>query len=215
MKKISSSSISHSVIKINNLDSKKLNVIGIAGCNTNTSAAYLVKELLNYLGLNVHIEDTIDNIPLRELSSTSLDYHRLKNYNFDMITFTDVPEYFYNNLYESETYKNRLSKLFNVYGVGIINGDTPGLQEIKKLADFHMITYGINTPCDFVAKEIRYCQKGIKFNLDFHNSQKEVILNTFEKQHVYNALASISTCYFLGFPLSLIIEGLSSIKRFK
>ncbi|MBC2581628.1 Mur ligase family protein [Clostridium sp. DJ247] len=209
------SNLSHNVIKINNLSSKKSNIIGIAGSNTNTSATYLVKELLRYLGLKAQIEDTIENIPLQELSPTSLYYHRLKAYNFDMIIFTDIPEYFCSNLYDSEINKKRLSELFNIYGIGIVNGDNLGFQEIKKLANFHIITYGITTSCDFMAKEIRYCQKGIKFNLDFHNSQKEVTLNTFEKAHVYNALASISTCYFLGYPLSLIIEGLNHVKRFK
>lgn len=197
---------SYDVIQVGN----KPNFIGITSSEDKKTMSRLIKEILKYLGRDAKAIDTIKNIPIREYRHTSLEYHAVNLYDFDIRVFTDLNSHSSNE----KNYKNSMLKLFKTCGLGLFNADDPLLRKISKNAPFDTITYGIDAPADFMAKDIRYNQSGLSFLLDFNGTEKKVKINTFNKSDVYDALASIGTCYFLGLPLNLIIDALNHIKIF-
>lgn len=199
--------ISHDIIQVIDKSSKSFNFIAVTGTNAKSSVTYLIKRILQYLGRCVRIEDTIESTSLLEFAPSSLKYHRINMYNFDIGVFTDLKQYQENN-------NESIMNLFKVCEIGIVNADNEILQRINKYAPFQTITYGINNPADLMAKDIKYSQDGISFKLDFQGLQKIVKLNTFNKFNIYNSLAAVEACYFLGLPLNIIIEGLNHIKIF-
>ena len=170
----------------------------------------LIKEILKYLGCNTKAIDTIKNIPVKKYTSTSLEYHAVNLYDFDIRIFTDLDQY----LSDSRNGKDSILELFKICGLGLFNVDDPLLSKISKNTSSDTITYGINSPADFMAKDIRYSQYGLSFILDFKGVEKKVRINTFNKSNIYDALAAISTCYFLGLPLNLIIDALNHTEIF-
>lgn len=206
--------VSHDIIEIVDIPSKKLNFISVTGSNEKDSVTKLLRKILQYLGRSVKIEDTIKNISLMKFNTTSLDYHRVNMYDFDIGIFTDLSENQFDMYTDILNCEKAILQLFNVCEIGLLNYDDEHLRKIMNTWDFNYITYAINNSADFIAKDIRYSQQGINFNLYFHGSEKSVHLNTFNKSNIYNVLAAIGTCYFLGFPLNLTIEALNHIKMF-
>lgn len=191
----------------------KPNFIGITSGENKKTMIRLIKEILKYLGCNTKAIDTIKNIPIKEYSHTSLEYHAVNLYDFDVRVFTDLNQYS-PNVKNEKIYKNSILNLFKICGLGLFNVDDPLLRKISKNTPFDAITYGINTSADFMAKDIRYSQCGLSFILDFNGTEKKVNISTFSKSNIYDALAAIGTCYFLGLPLNLIIDALNHTEIF-
>ena len=205
--------ISYDVIQVDDKPSEKFNFIGITGNGDRKPVTRLIRAILQYLGRSSKIVDTARNISIKEYSYSSLTYHRANLYDFDIRIFTDLNKDL-SNVKNENSYKNSMMKLFKVCGLGLINVDDPLLNKISKNVPFDAITYGINATADFMAKDIRYSQCGINFILDFNGSEKKVKINSFNKSNVYDTLAAIGTCYFLGFPLNLIINALTQTEIF-
>ncbi len=201
-----SKKFSYNVIQVGD----KPNFIGITSGKDKKTMTRLIKEILKYLGCSAKAIDTIKNIPVKEYSNTSLEYHAVNLYDFDIRIFTDLDQY----LSDGKSEKNSILKLFKICGLGLFNVDDPLLSKIIKSKSSDTITYGINNPADFTAKDIRYSQYGLSFILDFKGTEKKVRINTFNESNVYDALAAISTCYFLGLPLNLIIDALNHTEIF-
>lgn len=148
---------------------------------------------------------------LVEVTSTALDKHRVDNCDFDIGIFTNLSQDHLDEHGTMENYKKAKMKLFKMCRLGIINADDEVYDDIKKNASCDVITYGIESPADFMAKNIKYSENGITFTLNFCGSNKNVQLNTLGKFNVYNSLASIAACYFLGIPIDVILDALSNI----
>ncbi|MBV7276494.1 hypothetical protein I6U48_26820 [Clostridium sp. PL3] len=201
-----SKKFSYNVIQVGD----KPNFVGITSGKDKKTMTRLIKEILKYLGYSAKAIDTIKNIQVKEYSNTSLEYHAVNLYDFDIRIFTDLDQY----LSDGKSEKNSILKLFKICGLGLFNVDDPLLSKIIKSKSSDTITYGINNPADFTAKDIRYSQYGLNFILDFKGIEKNVRINTFNESIVYDALAAISTCYFLGLPLNLIIDALNHTEIF-
>lgn len=149
---------------------------------------------------------------IMEVTSSALDKQRVNASDFDIGIFTNLSQDHLDEHGTMENYKNAKKKLFKMCRLGIINGDDAIAQEIIDYADCDIITIGINNNADLMAKNIQYDSTGTVFTLDFHSTEKEVRLRLPGVFNVYNALSAISTCYFLGFPLDIIISALSCLE---
>lgn len=201
-----SKKFSYNVIQVGD----KPSFIGITSGRDKKTMIRLIKEILKYLGCSAKAIDTMKNIPVRDYSYTSLEYHTVNLYDFDIRIFTDLDQY----LSDEKNEKKSILKLFKICGLGLFNVDDPLLSKISKNKSSDIITYGVNNPADFMAKDIRYSQYGLSFILDFKGTEKKVKINTFNESNIYDALAAISTCYFLGLPLNLIIDALNNTEIF-
>ncbi|MCY6371321.1 Mur ligase family protein [Clostridium ganghwense] len=173
--------------------------IGITGANEKSSISMFILNILENIGRKVGIID-------------ALDQDKVDKYNFDIGIFTNLTEKHLAKHKTIDIYKKNKIKLFKMCRLCIINADDPILHDIKKSANCDIVTYGIDSHADFTAKDIQYSSSGVTFNLDFCGTHRNIKLNTFDKFNVYNILAAIATCYILGFPLAVIIDGLVNIK---
>lgn len=155
------------------------------------------------------------NDVVMEVTSSALDNHRVDNCDFDIGIFTNLTQDHLDEHGTMENYKNAKKKLFNLCRLGIINMDDDVSLEFIKDCPCDFMTYGINSPADISAKNIEYSLTGTTFTLNFHGVEKEVKLNLPSEFNVYNALAAIEACYFLGLPLSIILEGIKQLKGIK
>ncbi|MBZ9687237.1 UDP-N-acetylmuramoyl-L-alanyl-D-glutamate--2,6-diaminopimelate ligase [Clostridium estertheticum] len=150
-----------------------------------------------------------------EVTSIALEQHRTYMCDFDIGIFTNLTQDHLDDHGTMENYKNAKMKLFKMCRFGIINADDPVSQDIIQNSTCEIITYGINTAADFMAKDIKYSQEGVSFTLNFCDNHKKVKLNVPGEFNVYNALSAIASCYFLGFPLHIIIAALTNINGVK
>jgi UDP-N-acetylmuramoyl-L-alanyl-D-glutamate--2,6-diaminopimelate ligase len=150
-----------------------------------------------------------------EVTSIALEQHRTYMCDFDIGIFTNLTQDHLDEHGTMENYKKAKMKLFKMCRFGIVNADDPVSQEIIRNATCDIVTYGINNTSDFMAKDIVYSHEGVSFTLCFCDNLKKVQLNVPGEFNVYNALTAIASCYFLGFPLPLIIDALTNINGVK
>lgn len=150
-----------------------------------------------------------------EVTSTALAGFRVEGCEFEIGVFTNLTQDHLEEHGTMENYKKAKMKLFKLCRYGVLNADDPVSLEIKKESPCMVLTYGIDHMADFNAYDIEYSMDGVSFTLDFHGIKNKVNLNVPGKFSVYNALAAITTCYYLGLGLNEVVEGVNHIKGVK
>lgn len=150
-----------------------------------------------------------------EVTSSALAGYRVDGCEFEIGVFTNLTQDHLDEHGTMENYKKAKMRLFKMCRYAVLNADDPVSLEIKKDSPCMVLTYGINNIADFNAYDIKYSLDGVSFILDFHGIKNKVILNVPGKFSVYNALAAITTCYYLGLGLKEVIDGVNNIKGVK
>lgn len=98
-------------------------------------------------------------------------------------------------------------------GKAILNLDDPYLKEMVPALKSEVVTYGIESPADFIAEDIRLGDRRLFFQVKHHgNLLGRIELSVPGRHNVYNALATLITCMEAG----LSFEGIAgAIKDFK
>lgn len=147
-----------------------------------------------------------------EVSSHSLEFHRVKGCSFEAGIFTNISQDhldFHKNL--SDYYEAK-KKLFLQSKKAIINKDDfYGGKLIEELA-IPVFTYGIGKDADVIARDIEISSKGVEFTVKTGNEAAEMFLKIPGKFSVYNALAATTACLALGIDLSTIKNGLLQVE---
>ena len=98
-------------------------------------------------------------------------------------------------------------------GLAVVNADDEQLLLEVKANKIKYLTFGIdNNNADITASDIVLSGENIKFKINALGKTGIVILNTFGKHNVYNALAACAGAVALSFTLDEIIAGLSGFK---
>jgi len=97
-------------------------------------------------------------------------------------------------------------------GLAVVNADDEPLLHEAKTSKVDYLTFGINNNADITASDIVSLGENIKFNINVFGKTKDVMLNTFGKHNVYNALAAGAGASAFGFSLDEIAVGLSEFK---
>ena len=163
--------------------------------NSNFEPSFIVGGIINEYNTQSLIKDT--NWIVIEVDESDCSFVNIKP-SIAVIT----------NIYEPDLYTDIISmeKLINSFkqfienlpkdGLLIINGDNDNINSLmKKINDVKSITYGINNDCTIQAKNIRYSQNGIIFDIDnkYLNSKLsknilDIYLPMYGIHNVYNAL---------------------------
>lgn len=108
--------------------------------------------------------------------------------------------------------KDAFVKFANIvpfYGCTIMCSDNEYVREILPLIKRKIITYGIESPADYTAREIKFLGRKTIYSLDYKGKQwGNVELNMPGMFNVYNSLAAIAVCRELDLNLATIKEGL-------
>lgn len=132
---------------------------------------------------------------LMEVSSMALKMHRVDSCRFDVAVYTNLSQDHLDDHVTMEDYKESKIKLFEFAPRAVINLDDKYANEFIKSAGSNVITYGIESDADVVAKNILYTANQVIFDVIVRGKYVNTIkLGVPSRFAVYNALAVIGIC---------------------
>lgn len=151
-----------------------------------------------------------------EVSSQGLEQARVNAVEFDTAIFTNLTHDHLDYHGTMENYFQAKSKLFNLIGsdkTAIINIDDPYGRRLEQACSARVVTYAINTPATYMAKNIEILFDRTTFDLHLYNEVYPVQTNMVAMFNVYNLLAVIAACHENGMPMEVILERCKKIEH--
>lgn len=145
-----------------------------------------------------------------EVSSHSLDLHRVDGIQYNIGIFTNLTQDHLDYHKTMENYKIAKSLLFQRSDASVINIDDDAGEFMKQNAKGKVLTFGIEKQADLQAKEIDVSADGVKFTLCYEQKEYAVSLHTPGRFSIYNALGAIGACLFMQIDMEDIVAGLQS-----
>ena len=149
-----------------------------------------------------------------EVSSHSLDQHRVEGVSFDTAVFTNLTRDHLDYHRTMEAYfeaKAKLISLLTKDGTSVINADAAewrALPPAKKT-----LTYGVNAAADVMAESVTIEPGGSRWTLAAHGHRAEVRLPLTGAVNVHNALAGAAAALAGGAGVRECAERLSSLPQ--
>ena len=145
-----------------------------------------------------------------EATSHALDQQRLYGCRFESVIFTNLTQDHLDYHKTMENYYQAKKKAFSLTGRAVINlDDAYGKRLLEELKGLELKTYSTSdTAADFCAKDIRYLEDGVQFELLGEGMLGRVHLKMPGAYSVSNALAAAGCMLSLGFPFSSVVQGL-------
>ncbi len=145
-----------------------------------------------------------------EVSSHSLDLHRVTGCNYEVGAFTNLTQDHLDFHGDMENYYIAKSKLFNMCTTGVINADDNYGVRLLGNMSCNKISYGINNG-DLSASNIEYTDRGVKFDC----GDIRINLGIPGIFSVYNALTAIGICKACGISNEVIEKALNTAEGVK
>ena len=158
-----------------------------------------------------------------EVSSHSIDLHRVDHIDFDHFVFTNLSQDHLDYHGTIDEYFEVKSRLFNpayrkIFGgrSAIINLDDDFGKKLHKMTDLDKVSYSINDKnADIRASDTKSSITGINMVLARKNKEDvEIRSSLCGVFNIYNILAAISTGFEIGIKKTSIIAGPESMKGF-
>lgn len=150
-----------------------------------------------------------------EATSERLGTNRLSELEFDVAIYTNLSRDHLNTHKTMENYLLAKAKLFGLVkkeGYSIINNDDQYAPGVIKRANGNIITYGIDTKSDIMAKDIIIKAEKLTFTLVANGTEYFIESPLSGKFNVYNLLAAFATCTSFGFSPRVIINAIKNLK---
>lgn len=165
---------------------------------------------LEALFCQMHQEGVTDVV--MEVSSHSLDLHRVDAIAYNIGIFTNLTQDHLDYHKTMENYKKAKALLFQRCDASVINIDDEAGEFMKQNAKGRVVTFGIEKKADLQAKNMEISADGAKFTLYYAQKQYDIKLHTPGKFSIYNALGAIGACVLMEIPMEDIIAGLEHIQ---
>jgi len=146
-----------------------------------------------------------------ETSSHGIEFHRLQGCRFRVALFTNLTQDHLDYHKTMENYLNAKLKLFRWLGeedFAVINIDDPYGGRFVEATRANVLTYGIYSPADIMARDIHYDINGTRYTLVTPKGEIEIKTRLLGRFNVYNALAGVGTAVAEGIGLEQIKRGL-------
>lgn len=146
-----------------------------------------------------------------EVSSHALDQHRVDNVWFDAAIFTNITS---EHLDYHETLANYLAAKVKIFehlkrdGTAILNNDDIRVAALKRSIKQPVLTYGIKSEADVLAKEVKLSIDGSEFLAVTPGISFDVKTRLIGMHNVSNILAAISAALALKINVNAIKRGL-------
>lgn len=147
-----------------------------------------------------------------EVSSHSLDQHRVHGLIFDVGEFTNLTQ---DHLDYHKTFENYLAakqKLFFQSRCGVINIDDPYASELIGPLTLPIVTFGIRERADVCASEIDITTRGVQFDMHFPGGVTRINIPIPGLFSVFNAMGAAAVALALYIPMEHIKSGLEDMK---
>ncbi|MFH1640492.1 MAG: UDP-N-acetylmuramoyl-L-alanyl-D-glutamate--2,6-diaminopimelate ligase [Candidatus Omnitrophota bacterium] len=152
-----------------------------------------------------------------EVSSHALDQCRTEGINFHSAVFTNLTQDhldYHDNLENYFSVKARLFEGIGKNSFAIINNDDLYGRRLREMTKSKVITYGIESPADMVARNINFEIQRTEFSLVWLNKEVHIKTGLIGRHNVYNILAAASWAEGAGLDLSTVksaLEKFSSV----
>lgn len=153
-------------------------------------------------------EENVHDV-MMEVSSHSLDLHRVDGIAYDVAVFTNLTQDHLDYHKTMENYKIAKSLLFARSKHSVINLDDAAGSFMAECAAGDVLTYAIDHQADLKAEDISITAEGTSFTLVYQGTHYPVKLHTPGRFSVYNALGAIGACLYLGVDMTQILQGLA------
>lgn len=158
---------------------------------------------------------------IMEVSSHALHMGRVHGCDYDVAVFTNLSQDHLDYHQTMDSYRAAKGLLFSQLGnkfdqnkpkTAVLNGDDPASAEFMNMTAAHILTYGIDTECDVMAKNIAMSPSGTSFDLVTSHGSEKVNMKLIGKFSIYNALAAAAASLASNVPLSVIAATLGDIE---
>lgn len=147
-----------------------------------------------------------------EVSSHSLDQHRVHGIDYDVGVFTNLT---HDHLDYHKTFENYLAakkKLFAQSHRAVVNADDPHFDMIVKDIGIPVTTFGIRENADFSATEIEITPRGVQFDMHEYSTEMRLNIGIPGLFSVFNALGAAAAAKLMGFNDDEIKAGLENMQ---
>ncbi|PEI91764.1 UDP-N-acetylmuramoyl-L-alanyl-D-glutamate--2,6-diaminopimelate ligase [Bacillus pseudomycoides] len=160
------------------------------------------------------------NSAVMEVSSHALDLGRVHGCDYDVAVFTNLTQDHLDYHKTMEEYKHAKGLLFAQLGnsyhhnrekYAVLNSDDPAAEEYMRSTAATVITYGIDTHSDIMAKDIVMTSGGTTFTLVTPSESVNITMKLIGKFNVYNVLAAIGATLVSGVTLQTIIHVVTNL----
>ncbi|SES01268.1 UDP-N-acetylmuramoylalanyl-D-glutamate--2,6-diaminopimelate ligase [Gracilibacillus ureilyticus] len=166
------------------------------------------------------MSDSLTDYCVMEVTSQGLDMKRVLGCNFKTAIFTNLTQDHLDYHGTFENYRNTKGLLFSNLGssfnhnerkFAVLNADDATFHYFKKVAAAEVITYGVKSNADVIARNINMTSNGTNFDVTSFKGDINMDIQLVGIFNVYNALASITATLIEGIPLTSIKESLASL----
>lgn len=159
---------------------------------------------------NEMVEKKVDYCVM-EVSSHSLELHRVHGIEFSEGIFTNLTRDHLDFHKTFENYFNAKSKLFTMSNKSIVNIDDSYGERIVEQVKSNITTYSLEKPSDLKGYNLKLHSRGIEFTLNNRNEEVVIKLSIPGTYNVYNALGCIGAALNEGIDIYTIKSALEKV----
>lgn len=152
------------------------------------------------------------NSVVMEVSSHSLELHRVDCSDFDIGIFTNLTRDHLDFHITFDNYLNAKAKLFKRCKYGLVNIDDSRARQIIEKAECKIYTYGIDRDADIRAENIKTYPDSVEYELSTPWGRENMKVSMPGRINVYNSLAAAGAALLCGCTLEDVKKGLLSVK---
>ena len=147
-----------------------------------------------------------------EVSSHSLDQHRVHGLTFEVGEFTNLTQDHLDYHVTFENYMNAKKKLFYQSKHGVFNIDDPYASVIMEGLALPVTTFGVRERADVCASEIDITTRGVQFDLRYPGGKTRIHVPIPGLFTVFNAMGAASVALALNISMEHIKSGLEDMQ---
>jgi UDP-N-acetylmuramoyl-L-alanyl-D-glutamate--2,6-diaminopimelate ligase len=212
--------VTHLIEKIAQTAGKKTGLIGTLGARIGeqelpgehtTPESTEIQQLLAMM-----VQEKVQTAVM-EVSSHALDLGRVNGCTYRAGIFTNLTQDHLDYHQDMQGYLEAKALLFSELTGGenqlaVLNADDGSYPFLRERAACRVVSYGVDSPADFQAEQIKLSERGVEFVVNYQGRQTAVFYSTPGKFSVYNALAAFAWGVSAGYPPETIVRALAEIK---
>lgn len=196
----------------NNYPSSSIGTLGYINSSNIISTGFTTPESIELQQiLNTSIKGGINNVVM-EISSHSIDMHRVDGLNLNIAIFTNLtPEHldFHGTMDNYLKTKQKIFTRLNKDQFCILNNDDCYSRKIIQNCNAKVITYGLSSNSDIYPTQYSFSAYGLKAEVSIFNDIINISTTLVGKYNLYNILSSIAAAHLCGISLREIESSLN------
>ena len=212
--KTSVTQLLNEILSLNNISCGTLGTLGFSTPSGMMNTGFTTPESIELQQLLSFLKAGGINHAIMEISSHSLEMHRVDDLSVDVAVFTNLTQDhldFHHNLESYFQAKLKLFKMLNENHTAVINLDDPYAKRIIDNTTAKIITYGFdsNAHMNVISHDISL--KGISAQIGYNNKIYNISSPLIGKFNLSNIMASLCAAISLDIPIE---DALDAIKKY-